>query len=401
MTSGMSSERLQRIDQFFQENYIDTGKLPGALTLIARRGEIAHFSAIGNMDVERGKPTTQDTIYRIYSMTKALTTVALMMLYEEGHFQLNDPIHKFMPEWKDTEVLVSGDYPDFKTRSAERPITVRDLLSHQAGLTDANVDANGVELAYSKYAQKDRFGRSLSEWSKVLAGLPLIYSPGDAWNYSVATDMCGYLVEVLSGQTFDKFLDERIIDPLGMVDTAFSVPEEKLDRFAANYGHTADDGLELEDDPETSDYRRHPDFLSGGGGLVSTASDYYKFLQMLLNGGSADGRRYMSRKTIELMTTNHLPNGESLADRAVPGRWSEATFEGVGFGLGFSILLDPSESQITGSVGHYAWGGAASTAFWIDPVEEVIVIFMTQLRPSSTYPIRRELQVLVNAAIDD
>ena len=401
MATGLSSERLKRIDTHLQEKYIDTGKLPGALTLIARRGEIAHFSALGNMDAERSNPTTKDTIYRIYSMTKAITTVALMMLYEEGSFQLNDPVSKFLPEWERTEVSVSGDYPDFKTLPQDRPMTVRDLLSHQSGLTYGNVDTNGVERAYKNYAQRDRFGLTLSEWSQTLSKIPLLFSPGTAWNYSVATDLCGYLVEVISGQPFDDFLNERIIEPLRMVDTAFNVPDEKLDRFAANYEPTDSGGITLEDDPETSPYRKQPDFLSGGGGMVSTAGDYYKFLEMLLNGGESNGKRYLSRKTIALMTQNHLPNGESLADRAVLGQWSEATFDGVGFGLGFSILLDPAVSQIPGSPGQYAWGGAASTAFWIDPVEEVIVVFMTQLKPSDTYPIRRELQVLVNAAFDD
>jgi CubicO group peptidase (beta-lactamase class C family) len=401
MSTGLSSERLKRIDDFLQTNYIDTGKLPGALTLVARRGEIAHFSALGSMDVERGKPAKKDTIYRIHSMTKALTSVALMMLYEEGRFQLNDPIHNFLPEWKDTAVLVSGDYPDFVTKPADRDITFRDLLSHQSGLTYGNVETNGVERAYKKFMKKDVFDGPLSEWSKAMSKIPLLFSPGTAWNYSYSTDMCGYLVEVISGQRFDEFLNERIIEPLGMIDTAFSVPDDKLDRFAANYEPTDDDPLHLEDDPETSAYRQHPEFLSGGGGLVSTASDYYSFLQMLLNGGESDGRRYLSRKTIELMTANHLSDGQTLADVAILGQWSEATFDGVGFGLGFSVLLDPATSQIPGSAGQYAWGGAASTAFWIDPVEELILIFMTQLKPSTTYPIRRELQVLVNAAIDD
>jgi len=401
MTAGLSSERLQRIDELIQTHYIDTGKLPGALTLVARRGEIAHFSALGNMDAERNTPTEKDTIYRIYSMTKAITTVALMMLYEEGRFQLNDPVYKYLPEWENTEVWVSGEYPDFKTRPQERAMTIRDLLSHQSGLTYGFVDTNAIDRTYQRFARRDMFDGSLSEWSEFLSGIPLMFSPGTAWNYSVATDLCGYLIEVLSGQKFDAFLNERIIEPLGMVDTSFAIPDEKLGRFSANYSPTDDEKIELLDDPKTSDYRKIPKFLSGGGGMVSTASDYYTFLQMLLNGGASNGRRYLSRKTIELMSSNHLPAGKSLAERAVQGMWSEATFDGVGFGLGFSIVLDPAASQLVGSKGQYAWGGAASTAFWIDPLEEVIVVFMTQLMPSNTYPIRRELQALVNAAIDD
>ncbi|MCH7738656.1 MAG: beta-lactamase family protein [Chloroflexi bacterium] len=396
MTTGLSADRLGRIDRFLTENYIDAGKIPGALTLVARRGEIAHFSALGLMDSERGKPTQKDTIYRIYSMTKPITTVALMMLYEEGRFQLNDPVGEFLPEWSDTEVWVSGEHPDFKTRPPDRAMTIRDLLSHQSGLTYGFTDDNPVDRAYPNLID-----RPLAEWSTTLAGLPLLYSPGTAWNYSVSTDLCGYLVEVISGQKFDAFLKERILGPLGMVDTAFYVPDDRLDRFAACYAPTAENGFVLQDDPETSAYRKTPKLLSGGGGMVSTASDYFRLCQMLLNGGELEGQRILSRKTIDLMTTNHLPGGKSLADRAIPGRWSEATFDGIGFGLGFSVVLEPSTSQIVGSPGQYAWGGAASTAFWIDPVEEVIVVFMTQLIPSNDYPLRRELQVLVNAAIDD
>lgn len=401
MTTGFSTERLRRIDRFFTEKYIDTGKLTGALTLVARRGEIAHFSALGMMDAEHKSPTEHDTIYRIYSMTKAITTTALMMLYEEGRFQLNDPIHEFLPEWKDTQVWVSGDYPNFETRPVDRPITFRDLLSHQSGLSYGFTDDNAVDRAYKEIVPLDNFGVSLAEWSKTLSGLPLHFSPGTSWQYSVATDMCGYLVEVISGKSLDDFMDERILSPLGMVDTTFHVSGDRLDRFAACYEPGENGGVKLQDDPKTSKYRNRPVYLSGGGGMVSTAGDYYHFLQMLLDGGMAKGHRFLSRKTIELMSTNHLPGGKSLADHALPGKWSEVTFDGIGFGLGFSVVLEPSTSQIVGSPGQYAWGGAASTAFWIDPVEEMVVVFMTQLLPSDEYPIRRELQVLVNAAIDD
>ncbi|MDP6667841.1 MAG: serine hydrolase domain-containing protein, partial [Dehalococcoidia bacterium] len=322
MTTGLSTQRLQRIDRFLTENYIDTGRLPGALTLVARRGEIAHFSALGLMDSERGKPTTEDTIYRIYSMTKAITTVALMMLYEEGRFQLNDPIHKFVPEWKDAEVWVSGDHPNFKTRPAGRDITFRDLLSHQSGLSYGFTADSPVERLYQTMVQPTGFDKPLADWSTTLAGVPLLFTPGSAWNYSVATDMCGYLVEVISGKKFDAFLLERILNPLGMVDTAFYVPDDRVDRFAACYapggGGDGGDGRRfvLRDDPETSRYRKPPVLLSGGGGMVSTASDYYVFCQMLLDGGTANGHRFLGRKTIELMATNHLPGGVSLAEHA-------------------------------------------------------------------------------------
>lgn len=401
MTTGLSSDRLQRIDTFLQTKYIDSGKLSGALTLVARRGEIAHFSALGNMDAERDKPTQKDTIYRIYSMTKPLTTVALMMLYEEGRFQLSDPVYKYLPEWEDTAVWVSGEHPNFETRPQERAMTIRHLLSHQSGLSYGMTDSHAVDRTYQKLSRRIMIDGSLAEWSKFMAGLPLLFSPGTAWNYSVSTDLCGYLVEVISGQKFDDFLNERIIAPLGMTDTSFSVPDDKLERFAANYSPTDEGGFELLDDPETSEYRKSPKFLAGGHGLVSTASDYFVFLQMLLNGGESDGRRYLSRKTIELMTTNHLPDGQSIADHAVEGQWSDSMFDGTGFGLGFSVILDPAAAQTTSSAGRYAWGGIATTAFWVDPVEELIVVFMAQLMPSSTYPIGRELQAVVNAAIED
>ena len=404
MSSGLSDDRLKNIDHFFQEKYIDTGRLSGALTLVARRGEVAHFSPLGNMDHEHQRPTKKDTIYRIFSMTKAITSVALMMLYEEGQFQLNDPIHKFLPEWKNTEVWISGYHPNFKTRPAERSITFTDLLSHQSGLTYGIGyigNDHPVDKAYQQFIRPDVFDGSLSKWFKTLSEFPLAFSPGAAWNYSVSTDMCGYLVEVISGKSLDNFFKERIIDPLEMTDTGFTVPEEKLNRFAALYKATSENSFELMEDMETMTYREKPTFLSGGGGLVSTAPDYYKFLEMLLRGGTVAGHQYLSRKTIELMTTNHLPNGKSLGEHALPKRWSETAFDGVGFGLGFSVLMNPNDSQIVGSPGHYAWGGAASTAFWVDPIEEIIVIFMTQLMPSSFYPIRRELQVLVNSAIEN
>ncbi len=401
MTSGLSADRLQRIDDFISEKYIDSGRFPGALTLIARRGEIAHFSAQGLMDVEREKPVTQDTIYRIYSMSKPITSVALMMLYEEGRFQLNDPVSKFLPEWADTEVWVSGEYPDCKTRPPDRPMSIRDLLSHQSGLTYGNVDTHAVERAYKNRVQRAGFDGGLAEWSKKLATIPLLYSPGTAWNYSVSTDLCGYLVEVISGQRFDKYLKERIFEPLGMTDTGFHVAEENHERFAGCYEPNGNGEFVLQDDAATSDYLKQPTYFSGGGGLTGTAMDYFRFCQMLLNGGALDGTRILSRKTIDLMRSNHLPNGATLAERVVAGMWSEVKYDGVGFGLGFSILLDTSTAQIAGSVGKYGWGGAASTAFWIDPVEELVFVFMTQLKPSSTYPIRRELQVMVNAAIDD
>lgn len=405
--AGLSSERLRRIDSHLEETYVSTGRIAGALTLVARHGEVAHCGAVGQMDAERNKPMRDDTIFRIYSMSKPITSVALMTLYEEGRFQLDDPVHKFIPEWENLAVWVGGAYPNFVTRPAERAMSMRDILSHQSGLTYGFHMRNSVDAAYRELEIVARAGDlglpqlTLKETVERMARIPLLFTPGTAWNYSVSTDVCGYLVEVISGKRFDEFLEERIFRPLGMVDTAFHVPAEKVERFAACYAPKPGGGRVLQDDPETSAYLTPPKLLSGGGGLVSTISDYYRFAQMLLNGGVLDGERILSRKTIELMTMNHLPGGQDLLAVAPAGLFSEAVMSGTGFGLGFSVLLDRAKAQIPGSVGQYAWGGAASTAFWIDPVEDLLLVFMTQLLPSSTYPFRRELQVLVNAAIVD
>ena len=415
--AGMSTERLKRIDAYLDERYLQTGRFAGTLTLVSRKGEVAHCSEQGLMDVERGKAMREDTIFRIYSMSKPITSVALMMLYEEGLFQLDDPVAKFIPSWERLGVWVAGAWPNFVTRAPERAMTMRDVLSHQSGLTYGFHVRNSIDAAYRQLGVMERGGpavlgpareakpeaeeETLAKSIEKLAGLPLQFTPGTAWNYSISTDVCGYLVEVISGKPFDVYLQERIFGPLGMVDSGFSVPDEKIERFAACYAAGPGAKRVLQDDPQTSLYRKHPKLFSGGGGLVSTAADYLRFCRMLLNGGELDGVRLLSRKTIELMTMNHLAGGKDLAALAPPGQFSEGATSGTGFGLGFSVLMDQRLAQISGSPGQYAWGGAASTAFWIDPREELIVIFMTQLLPSSTYPIRRELQALVNSAIVD
>ena len=414
--AGMSTERLARIDALLDERYIQSGRYPGTLTVIARKGETAHCSAQGLMDVERAKPVSEDTIFRIYSMSKPITSVALMMLYEEGAFQLDDPVHKFIPSWEKLGVWVAGGFPDFVTKAPEKAMSMRDVLSHQSGLTYGFQVRNPVDAAYRELGVMERGvtvlgpdrrarpgseNETLASSVEKLASLPLLFAPGTAWNYSISTDVCGYLVEVISGKPFDVFLQERIFGPLGMPDTGFSVPDQKLERFAACYNATPDGKFVLQDDPETSPYRKQPSLFSGGGGMVSTAADYLRFSRMLLGGGELEGVRLLSRKTVELMTMNHLAGGQDLAALAPPGQFNEATTTGTGFGLGFSVLLDQRLAQISGSPGQFAWGGAASTAFWIDPREELIAIFMTQVLPSSSYPLRRELQTLVNSAIVD
>lgn len=402
---GLSSERLARIDRHLLERYIEPGKIAGAVTLVARHGQVAHLSALGMRDRERKHPMTEDTIFRFYSMTKPLTSVALMMLVEEARCALSDPVHRYIPSWEQLRVFRHGAWPTFVTDPPQRPMTIRDLLTHTSGLTygfmlrDA-VDAAYRQLGISGAAPGDPKPATLQEMVDKLARVPLLFSPGTRWNYSVATDVVGHLVEVISGQRFDAFLRARILEPLGMRDTGFSVPAGAGERFAANYRRGADGTLALDDDPLTSPYGQAPTFLSGGGGLVSTAEDYRRFCQMLLDGGEYDGARLIGPKTIELMTENHLPGGSDLAPLAT-GSFSESTFDGVGFGLGFAVCVDPAKRGLHGSLGEYYWGGAASTAFWIDPVEDLLVIFLAQLMPSTTYDFRGQLRSLVYSAIVD
>ncbi len=396
---GLSSEQLTRIDTHLKGRYLDSKKIAGALTLVARRGRVAYLSPMGMMDLERGKPMTSDTIFRIYSMTKPITSVALMMLYEQGHFQLNDPVQKFIPRWKDLRVYQSGNFPDFITSPPERPMTILDLITHMSGLTYGFMERTNVDAAYRKQEVGGvGIGGTLKDMIEKLAGLPLEFSPGTCWNYSVSTDVLAYLVEVFSEMPFDEYLQTKIFDPLNMVDTGFWVKPDKVERFAANYSRRPDKSLQLEDDPGDSIFTRPVTFFSGGGGLVSTAADYFRFCQMMLNGGELEGVRIIGRKTIELMTMNHLPGGQDLVDLSV-STYSQQAEEGFGFGLGFSIHLGPVKSGVIGSEGEYSWGGMASTAFWIDPVEDLIVIFMTQFMPNGTFNFRDQLKAIIYPAI--
>ena len=395
---GLSSDRLRHIDRFLQHKYLAPGRLPCALTLVERRGEIAHFSALGALDLERKRPLTEDAIFRIYSMTKPLTSVAVMMLVEEGRISLDDPVHRHIPQWRDLQVYEGGFIGSFRTRRTSAPMRVVDLMRHTSGLTYGFQQRTNVDAAYRKLGLGEMGGPvSLEGMIEGLAKVPLEFSPGTVWNYSVSTDVLGYLVGKISGEPFESFVRTRILDPLRMLDTDFSVPGSKAARFTACYNATADGRMKLQDDPANSPYLTAPTFVSGGGGLVSTASDYLRFCRMLLNGGALEGIRLLSPKTIELMTANHLPEGKELPDLSV-SLFSEATYAGVGFGLGFAVTLNPARTLIPGTPGDYSWGGMASTYFWIDPREDLIVLFMTQLMPSATYPLRRELRTLVYSA---
>lgn len=395
---GLSSRRLAHLDRHLQQRYLEPGHLPCAMTLIERGGQLVHFSQQGHMDVGRGRAVQQDTIFRLYSMTKPITSVALMMLVEQGSLDLDHPVHRYIPEWRNLAVYEGGSIGAFRTRATAAPMRVVDLLRHTAGLTYGLQQRTNVDAAYRQFGFGDPAGAgTLDAMIKGLASIPLEASPGEVWNYSVATDVLGYLVGKVSGLPFEEFLRRRIFAPLRMVDTDFHVPVAKASRFAACYVATPDGRMKLQDDPQTSSYLRAPTFVSGGGGLVATAADYLRFCRMLLNGGALEGVRLLSPKTVELMTANHLPGGKDLPDLSV-SLFSEAGYAGVGFGLGFAVTTAPARSLVPGSVGDFSWGGLASTYFWIDPREQLIVVFMTQLMPSTLYDLRRELRTLVYSA---
>jgi CubicO group peptidase (beta-lactamase class C family) len=411
-SAGMSKAALDRVEEHLKRRYIGTGRFPGTQLLVYRRGKVVHSTVQGFADAERKAPVKDDTIYRIYSMTKPITSVAFMMLVEEGRVALDEPVHKYIPEWKNLGVFQAGTAPAFLTKPPSRPMLIVDLLRHTSGLTygfqqRSNVDAAYREMKISEVAK----GRTLQLMIEDLAKIPLEFSPGEAWNYSVSTDVLGYLVGKISGKPFEQFLKERIFEPLGMTDTDFFVPADKAHRFAACYSadpkggmtfHAAErkGDLTLQDDPTNSPYLSPPTFISGGGGLCSTVTDYLTFCRALINGGELGGVRLIGPKTLALMTSNHLPGGCDLPALS-RSLFSEASYNGIGFGLGFSVTMNPAQTLIPGSAGEYSWGGAATTSFWIDPAEELIAIFMTQVLPSSAYPIRRELRTMIYAAITD
>jgi CubicO group peptidase (beta-lactamase class C family) len=400
-SAGMSKAAFDRLEAHLKHRYIEAGRFAGTQLVVYRRGKVVHSAVQGFADLERKAPLKDDTIFRIYSMTKPITSVAFMMLVEEGRVALDEPVHKYIPEWKNLGVFQAGVAPAFLTRPPARPMLIIDLLRHTSGLTYGFQQRSNVDAAYRemKIGEVDKSG-TLQSMIDDLAKTPLEFSPGEAWNYSVSTDVIGYLVGKISGKPFETFLKERILDPLGMNDTDFFVPAGKAHRFAACYSADGKGGTTLQDDPAKSSFLSPPSFISGGGGLCSTAADYLTFCRALLNGGELDGVRLIGPKTLALMTSNHLPGGRELPEMS-RSMFSEAAYNGIGFGLGFSVTMNPAQTLIPGSRGEYAWGGAASTAFWIDPTEELIAIFMTQLLPSSSYPVRRELRTMVYAGITD
>ena len=393
-TVGMSSERLERLDDVMQA-YIDRNETAGIVALVARRGKVVHFSALGQRDAESGAPMTHDAIFRIASMTKPIVSTALMMLYEEGRFQLRDPISKWLPEFADMRVAIPAPPQErltgrFKTIPAARPITVQQILTHTAGL--ANSYRGITQPEFQEMSAQTKPGDTVGDMLQRLARLLLNFHPGDHWEYGRATDVAGRLVEVMSGQTLDAFLKERIFEPLDMTDTHFYVPESKLDRFTALYRPDANGKIALAEAPTAENrYVAEPHvYFSGAGGLLSTARDYFRFHQMMLNGGELEGTRIVSRKTVELMTANHTGD---------KGIWLAGP--GYGFGLGYAIVTDLGPSGTPRSEGSFYWSGAFGTIFWVDPSEEIIGILMQQLRPYTHLNVRPDMATMTYQAIVD
>jgi CubicO group peptidase (beta-lactamase class C family) len=394
---GLSSRGLQHLSRHVQ-GYVDSGRLPGAITLVARRGKVVHFETYGRRDIDTGKPVEPDTLFRIYSMTKPIVSVALMTLYEEGRFQVDDAVSNYIPQFKDLPV----EMPDGTTRKAAREMTIADLLRHTSGLASRTDSVLGKRYEEIGLLSSSSEG-TLQEAIDKLATLPLKCDPGTQFNYGVSTDVVGYLCEQLSGQRLDDFLRQRIFEPLRMTDTAFYVKQTDIGRFAANYrpGEAGEPSLVVVDRPDASSRYASPrSYLSGAGGLVGTASDYARFCKMLAAGGEYEGQRIIGPRTLRFMTQNHLTDGRDLAHMGSENA-GESQRAGVGFGLGFAVLMDPAEASVVGSTGEYYWGGAASTAFWVSPDDELFVVLMTQLQPSSTHPIRREMRAIIYGSIVD
>ena len=409
---GLSSVRLLKLTDWLDQQ-VSRGRLAGASVLVGRRGKVGYVGTAGVTDLESGDPFSENAVVRAYSMTKPIVTVAAMMLYEDGCFQLDDPVSKYLPEFSETPVWVGGEISNVAPISS--PMLVWHIMSHTSGLTYGFMQQNVVDARY-RTVGLDRRGAhaNLAEWTQALAGIPLICQPGSQWNYSVSTDVLGRLVEVWSGMSLDQFLEERIFAPLGMVDTGFMVKPGAEERLVTLYEPEVGAGLgginqvpleqrrglKVLEKPEKSTYLAMPKVLSGGGGLVSTLADYSRFCQTMLNGGELDNFRLLSPITVRHMRTNHLPDGKDMAQMGQPV-WSETSYDGIGFGLGFAVVLDPIKAAIVASPGEHHWGGAASTFFWLDPLEDLWVVFLTQLLPSSTYPLRRELRVRVYQSIID
>ena len=392
---GFDMARLKRLSEWMQR-YTDTGRWPGGAVLVARHGELAFFDCTGYADIATRRPWQRDLIARIYSMTKPVTAVALLMLYEETRVHLDDPVEAFLPEFKDREVLISGATSLDQTVPVKTKMTIHHLLTHTSGLS-LFTNPRLLGEAYAKETLGLALGYGgLDKMVRRIAELPLEWEPGTRWQYSVGSDVIGRIVEVVSGMTLDRFFATRIFQPLGMTDTGFSVPESAMSRFPPLYAVTAG-GMALHETPEASAWRDGKvDTFCGGGGLVGTIDDYWRFAEMLRGGGELGGERILSPRNLHLAACNHLPGDLAAMATEV---WAETQFDGVGFGLLGSVVLDPAKAEISAQVGDYGWGGAAGTFFWVSPVDDLVVILFTQLLPSSAIPVRKELRALVHGAL--
>ena len=397
---GFDPSRLARIDSHFKK-YVDDGRLPGWSLAVARDGEIAHTSTYGFADIESKRPLEGDAIFRIASMTKPICAVAAMILWEEGLFELKDYLYRFIPSFQNQKVFRSGSTNSPRLDNVNEPIEMWHLFTHTAGLTYGFMYSHPVDQMYRnngfEWGTPDT---DLAGICDALAAMPLLFQPGTEWNYSMSIDVIGRVVEVLTGKRLGEFMQERIFGPLGMTDTAFHCPEEKSDRLATAYMLNPADRKALRMPTAPLSTSKDPKAHLGGGGLVSTMSDYMKFALMLRNGGELNGVRILSPRTVEYMASNHLPNGADLTAFGRP-LFSETAFDGVGFGLSMSVTVDPAKAKVPGSVGDYGWGGAYSTIFTVDPVEDLVYLFMTQLLPSSAHPIRPQFKQMVFQALVD
>ena len=397
---GFDPDRLAHVDAFLRERYLDPGLLPHAQLLVTRNGETAHFSSQGTARDGSDTPIDETSLFRIASMTKPITSVAFMALVEEGRVALDTPVHHVLPELKGVGVYAGGGAGvEFQTTPTAQPMRMVDLLRHTSGLTYSFQNRSNIDAAHRELKLEAWHGNlDLDQFVAALGKLPLEFSPGDAWNYSVSTDVLGAVVQRLEDKPLDEVFATRIFTPLGMADTFFHVPADKVDRLVDAYAFVPGKGRTMYDPGAQSVWSNRPTLLSGGGGLVSTSLDYQRFCQMCLDGGVLDGARILGRKTVELMTRNHLPGRGDLATMS-RSLFSEATNAGTGFGLGFAVNNDVAKTMVPGSEGEYYWGGMFSTAFFIDPVERMTMVFMTQLMPSMLYPIRRELKTMIYAAL--
>ncbi|NEX91760.1 serine hydrolase domain-containing protein [Caulobacter sp. 17J65-9] len=399
---GFDAARLRRVDGFLKERYLDSGRLPHAQILVSRDGEIVHFSSQGAAREGSSRQIDESSIFRIASMTKPITSVAFMMLVEAGKVAVDTPVEDVLPEFKDIGVYDGGGAGEpFRTKPTAGPMRMLDLLRHTSGLTYGFQNRTPVDAAYraGKLAEDWHEGLDLDGFVRELGQIPLEFTPGEAWNYSVSTDVLGAVIERVSGMPLDRYFAERIFAPLKMNDTGFVVPAKKADRLTDCYAWAGPEkGRVMFDRGAESFWLRQPRFLSGGGGLVSTALDYHRFCLMLANGGELDGARLLGRKTLDLMTLNHLPGRSDLASMS-KSLFSETQNGGIGFGLGFAVTQDVARVMIPGSVGEHYWGGMFTTSFFVDPVEKLHVVFMTQCSPSWIYPLRRELKTLIYSSL--